>query len=47
MATIAKAKAVAEIKGFKLTGLLVWFTWSIVHIFFLIGFRNRFSVIIQ
>ena len=47
MATIGKAKAVAEIKGFKLTGLLAWLTWSIVHIFFLIGFRNRFRVMIE
>lgn len=47
MATIGKAKAVAEIKGFKLTGLLAWFAWSLVHIFFLIGFRNRFRVMIE
>ena len=47
MATIGKAKAVAEIKGFKLTGLIAWLTWSIVHIFFLIGFRNRFRVMIE
>lgn len=47
MATIGKAKAVAEIKGFKLTGLLAWLAWSFVHIFFLIGFRNRFRVMIE
>ncbi|MCL6495691.1 MAG: NAD(P)/FAD-dependent oxidoreductase [Ignavibacterium sp.] len=47
MATIGKAKAVAEIKGFKLTGLLAWLAWSLVHIFFLIGFRNRFRVMIE
>lgn len=47
MATIGKAKAVAEIKGLKLTGLLAWLTWSLVHIFFLIGFRNRFRVMIE
>lgn len=47
MATIGKAKAVAEIKGFKLTGLPAWLTWSSVHIFFLIGFRNRFRVMIE
>ncbi len=44
MATIGKAKAVAMIKGLKLSGLLAWFAWSVVHIFFLIGFRNRFRV---
>lgn len=47
MATIGKAKAVAEIKGLKLTGLLAWLSWSLVHIFFLIGFRNRFRVMIE
>ncbi|MEP0862500.1 MAG: NAD(P)/FAD-dependent oxidoreductase [Ignavibacterium sp.] len=47
MATIGKAKAVAEIKGFKLSGVIAWLTWSIVHIFFLIGFRNRFRVMIE
>lgn len=47
MATIGKAKAVAEIKGFKLTGLLAWLAWSFVHVFFLIGFRNRFRVMIE
>jgi NADH:ubiquinone reductase (H+-translocating) len=44
MATIGKAKAVAMIKGLKLSGLLAWLAWSFVHIFFLIGFRNRFRV---
>lgn len=44
MATIGKAKAVAMIKGLKLSGLIAWFAWSVVHIFFLIGFRNRFRV---
>jgi len=47
MATIGKAKAVAEIKGFKISGLLAWLVWSFVHIFFLIGFRNRFRVMIE
>lgn len=47
MATIGKAKAVAEIKGLKLTGLIAWLTWSFVHIFFLIGFRNRLRVMIE
>lgn len=47
MATIGKAKAVAEINGIKLTGFLAWVVWSLVHIFFLIGFRNRFRVMIE
>jgi len=44
MATIGKAKAVAMIRGLKLSGLIAWLAWSFVHIFFLIGFRNRFRV---
>lgn len=44
MATIGKARAVAMIKGLKLSGWFAWLAWSFVHIFFLIGFRNRFRV---
>jgi len=44
MATIGRAKAVADIKGLKLSGFIAWLMWSVVHIFFLIGFRNRFRV---
>lgn len=44
MATIGRAKAVADIKGFKLTGFFAWLIWGVIHIFFLIGFRNRFRV---
>ena len=44
MATIGRAKAVADIRGFKFTGFAAWFLWSFIHILFLIGFRNRFRV---
>ncbi len=44
MATIGRAKAVADIRGFKFSGFIAWFLWSFVHILFLIGFRNRFRV---
>lgn len=47
MATIGRAKAVADIRGFKFSGFLAWLLWSIVHIFFLIGFRNRFRVFVE
>ena len=47
IATIGKAKAVAEIKGFKLYGLFAWMMWSGIHIFYLIGFKNRFRVMIE
>ena len=44
LATIGRAKAVAEFGPLSLSGLWAWFLWCIVHIFFLIGFRNRFRV---
>jgi NADH dehydrogenase len=47
MATIGRSAAVANVKWpFKahLSGFPAWVTWLTVHIFFLIGFRNRFSV---
>lgn len=47
MATIGRAKAVADIRGFTTSGFIAWLLWSLVHIFFLIGFRNRFRVFIE
>jgi NADH dehydrogenase len=47
MSTIGRAKAVASIGGFTFTGLFAWLIWSFVHIFFLIGFRNRFRVMAE
>ena len=47
MATIGKAKAVALIKGFKFSGVFAWLLWSIVHVLFLISFRNRLKVMAE
>ena len=47
LATIGKAKAVGVVKGFKLSGLIAWLAWSFIHIFYLIGFRNRLRVMIE
>ncbi len=50
MATIGRMAAVADVKWpFKahMSGFPAWFTWVTVHIFFLIGFRNRLSVLIE
>jgi len=44
MTTVGRAKAVAEIGRLRLSGLIAWLLWSLVHIFFLIGFRNRLRV---
>jgi NADH dehydrogenase len=44
MATIGRKRAVAQIKDSEFTGFPAWLLWSFVHIYFLIGFRNRLSV---
>jgi NADH dehydrogenase len=45
MATIGRSRAVAETKGLHLSGLIAWLAWLGVHIWYLIGFRNRFVVL--
>ncbi|HEY4738432.1 MAG TPA: NAD(P)/FAD-dependent oxidoreductase [Xanthobacteraceae bacterium] len=44
MATIGRKSAVAELGGIKLSGFSAWLLWCLAHVYFLIGFRNRFSV---
>jgi NADH dehydrogenase len=44
LATIGRAKAVAELGALRFSGLIAWLLWCVVHIFFLIGIRNRFRV---
>ena len=45
MATIGRRSAVLDIHGLRLSGFWAWVTWLIVHITFLIGFRNRLVVL--
>ncbi len=45
LATIGRARAVAEIKGIQISGALAWLTWLAVHIFYLIGLQNRLLVL--
>jgi NADH:ubiquinone reductase (H+-translocating) len=47
LATIGRGKAVADIKGFHLSGLIAWLTWLFVHLFYLIGLENRLLVFIR
>ncbi len=47
LAIIGRYRAVAEFKRIKLRGWLAWVIWDIVHIYFLIGFRNRLSVFMK
>jgi NADH dehydrogenase len=44
LATIGRAKAVAQIGRLHVSGLLAWLLWCVVHIFFLIGLRSRVRV---
>jgi NADH dehydrogenase len=44
VATIGRAKAVAQIGPLQFSGLIAWLLWCVIHIFFLIGFRNRARV---
>mgnify|MGYP001562802811 CR=1 FL=1 len=44
LATIGRAQAVAQFGSVRASGLVAWLLWCVVHIFFLIGFRNRFRV---
>jgi NADH dehydrogenase len=44
MATIGRRRAVAQIGNLHLSGLLAWLAWLFVHLWYLIGFRNRLAV---
>jgi NADH dehydrogenase len=47
LATIGRSRAVADLPYGQLTGRLAWWFWLLLHIFYLIGFRNRLSVMVQ
>lgn len=47
LATIGRASAVADINSIHLSGYPAWWTWLLVHIAYLIGFRNRIFVLMQ
>ncbi len=47
MAIIGRGSAVADIRGLRFSGLLAWLAWLFLHIFELIGFRNRLVVMIE
>ncbi len=44
MATIGRNRAIGEIYGMKVSGFVGWVLWCVAHVYFLIGFRNRFIV---
>jgi NADH dehydrogenase len=47
MATIGRSRALAEIGRVRFGGVFAWWFWLLVHIYALIGFRNRLSVFVQ
>jgi len=47
LATIGRAAGIAEFGKIHISGFLAWLAWLFIHIFFLIGFRNRLLVMIQ
>ncbi len=44
LATIGRKRAIARMGRLQMSGFLAWVLWSVAHIYFLIGFRNRFVV---
>ncbi len=47
MATIGKAKAIADIHGWRFTGFIAWLLWSMIHLMFLITFRSKVFVMLN
>jgi NADH:ubiquinone reductase (H+-translocating) len=47
LATIGRKAAVADFGRIHLTGFLAWIVWTVAHIWFLIGFRNRLAVFLD
>ncbi len=47
LATVGRTYAVADLGKIKLSGLIAWFAWVVVHIYYLIGFRNRLVVLME
>jgi NADH dehydrogenase len=47
LATIGRSRAIADFGKVKFSGRLAWLLWLFVHIMYLVGFRNRLSVLLQ
>jgi NADH:ubiquinone reductase (H+-translocating) len=47
LATIGRARAVADLHAIRLSGFPAWAAWLVVHLFYLIGFQNRLIVLIR
>ncbi len=47
LAIVGRTYAVADLRFLRFAGFPAWFVWAVVHIYFLIGFANRFFVLLQ
>jgi len=47
LATIGRSAAIAQFGKIKLSGFVAWFAWLVVHLIFLIGFRNKLAVLVS
>ena len=47
MATIGRKVAVADFGRVRMSGRIAWLLWGIVHVYFLIGYRNRLAVLLD
>jgi NADH dehydrogenase len=47
LATIGRHAGIADLRGVRFGGWLAWLAWALVHLFFLVGFRNRVLVFLQ
>ena len=47
LATIGRNAAVGQVRDLRFTGFIGWMAWLVVHIYYLIGFRNRAAVLMQ
>jgi len=47
LATIGRSRAILEIGRLRMGGLVAWLVWLVVHIYYLVGFKNRLFVVLQ
>lgn len=47
LATIGRNAGIADLKGFRFGGYFAWLAWALIHLFFLVGFRNRTLVFLE
>jgi NADH dehydrogenase len=47
MATIGRSRAIAKVGKFEFSGFLAWQAWLFIHLIFLVGFRNKLSVLLS